>query len=381
MKRPRLAIALLIPLCSVLPAHSQPTGSDPLKEKAQGISADASEIGLAGTLPALLDGVAVEAGQANGKATINVTAKKLGNQSLVATLSTPVNKNSDSTDFASLDGLAPDLSLSLAYTGIRFSAQNQEVVDTEQRKVCDKYSVRKGECDQNGITRAAALSCKLDVASLSLAEVPNKVLQLRATAGFAIRTCLDARQKQALDEFDLASFRGGWRSPGSWAVAGELARKQTSFFQADGNKKKETELPYALSAAYGLIGGSSRFSVRGRYEWRFTDGKNARRCQPLPGASAGSGLESCEDLPFGAPAKSGAFVLSAEYRRWYVQGWAVSPILSYDFKKKVFGVQLPVYLVHNSDGQLTGGFRLGWRNDTHDLTASVFVTKPLSLGL
>ena len=119
--------------------------------------------------------------------------------------------------------------------------------------------------------------------------------------------------------------------------------------------------------------------MRGRYERRYDAGTSARKCQPLPGADAGSGLDSCTDLPFGAPVRSNAFLVSAELR-WFFRSWAASPIVSYDSKKKVFGVQLPVYLVRNADGQLTGGFRLGWRDDTHDVTASVFVSKPLSLG-
>jgi hypothetical protein len=55
-------------------------------------------------------------------------------------------------------------------------------------------------------------------------------------------------------------------------------------------------------------------------------------------------------------------------------------VVAYDFQKKVLGLQLPIYLVRNSDGQFTGGFRLGWRDDTHVLSASVFISKPLSVG-
>jgi len=34
---------------------------------------------------------------------------------------------------------------------------------------------------------------------------------------------------------------------------------------------------------------------------------------------------------------------------------------------------LPVYLWGTSDGNLNGGFRAGWRDDTDDFTFSIFV--------
>jgi len=367
----RLTVTLLIIMTFCQgPAFSQ-TASVSV-EGARRISMERSEVGLADVLPAFLDGVAIEAGQANGKATINFT-QELGNQSLIATLSAPVDESADPTDFASLDGLASDLSFSLSFSGFHLPKLDKRVL-SDQRKVCASYNVAKGECDQEGLMRAVALTCKFDVKSVEQKEVPAQLKLLRQTADKTQRTCLDVHRRRALDDFDLASFGG--KTIFSWTLAGELGRKQATFFEADGSKGKDTNLPYALSAALGWTGRSSRTSLRGRYEMRFKDGKNVTRCEPLSGSS---GLQTCEDLPFGKPSGSEAFVVNAE-SRWFFDHWAASPVGSYDFKEKVLGLQLPVYFLRNSDGQLTGGFRLGWRDDTHDLTASVFISKPLTLG-
>jgi hypothetical protein len=343
-----------------------------------------SEIGITSTLPALLSGVAIEAGQADGKATINFSQKQ-GNQSLVTTLSTPVSKDAKATDFASLDGLASDLSFSLAYTGfyIPLLAAGQEaikLVGVEQFKVCSSYGADLDECEAEGLIRAAALKCGINGVKDRTLVPPSKLLgklsELLLSAADTQRSCFEALRGRALDDFDFASFQG--KMIGSWAVTGEVARKPATFFQADGSKRNETNVPFSLAGAYGLIGRNVRYSLSGRYESRFKDGKSVTRCQPFAGGAASADFESCTQLPFAAPVRANAFVASAE-ARWFFKSFAVSPVVSYDFKEKVLGLQVPIYLVRNSTGDLTGGIRFGWRDDTHDLSTAVFVSKPLSL--
>jgi hypothetical protein len=374
MKERTFWIALFVVACATSPLFSQTR-----QENAEIAAARRSEVAVSEVFPAPLDGVAIEAGQANNKATINVS-RKVGNQSLIATLSTPVSKDVDATDLASLEGLASELSFSIAYSGFLFPRLDPRFAQTQMTAVCNKYGVINNECDTNGLARAAAIKCgfQSQIIGVKLSDVPDKVEELRnKSAGPAERACLDSQQYRAEDELDFAFFQG--RAVQAWAFAAEVGRKPASYFQADGAKKEETNLPYALSASYGWIGSSSRFSLRGRYEMRFKDGKKARLCQPFPSSNTGSGLEGCEELPFGAPTESEAFIANAEFRRFF-RKWAMSPIVSYDLEEEVLGLQLPVYLIRNSDGQLTGGFRLGWRDDTNDIVASVFISKPLSLG-
>lgn len=368
---------VLISLLFLPPTLAQGTPKIEDLEVQQTFAAKRSEVSLTDTLPAILDGISIEAGQANGKATLNIS-RKAGNQSLVGTISAPLNKDSSPTELASLDGLAADFDVSLALSDFIFpsKAGTQESLKAAE-SVCKKYGADVDECDSTGIQRAVALSCGLDVPIKSIPEdqVQNKIAELLKSSTQIREDCYNGRNNPAQKEFLAASLG----SVQSWAFTGRVGRKSATFFVADGTKDKQTNLPYSLSAAYGWIGSNTRYSLRGRYETRYMDGKTANRCQPFSGADGGSGLESCQQLPFGQPTRSQAFVLSTE-GRWLFLRFAVSPIASYDFKERVLGIQLPVYLVRNSDGQLTGGFRLGWRNDTHDLTGSVFISKPLSVG-
>jgi len=379
----RVLGALLVVLCSTWcglthKAWAQPAAND---DPGPRIAARRSAIGVDSTLPALLSGVAIEAGQADGTATINFTQKQ-GNKSVVAKLSTPVAKDSNVADFASLDGLASDLSFSLAYTG--FSAP--KALGTQQgfqaaEQVYSNYKADSNEHDAEGLTRAVAVGCGFaevsDPKKVLHSEVTEKVAGLLLTASETQRNCFVAQRERALDELDFASFGG--KMIGSWAVSGEVARQPAAFFQADGTKGNKTNLPVALSAGYGWIGKNVRYSLSGRYESRFKDGENVTRCQPFAGGAESANLETCEQLPFASPVRTSALVTSGEIR-WFFKKLAVSAVISYDFKEKVLGVQVPAYFVRNSNSDFTGGIRFGWRDDTHDFTTAVFVSKPLSLG-
>lgn len=48
---------------------------------------------------------------------------------------------------------------------------------------------------------------------------------------------------------------------------------------------------------------------------------------------------------------------------------------TYDVDARQYGVDMPIYLVRNSVGNLTAGIRLGWTEET-DFTAAIFVSKP-----
>lgn len=365
----------LLALCIVEEASSQVPTAAEVQQRAEAAAQDTSQVAIVDTLPAFLDGIAIEAGQANNKASINVK-REIGNKAFIANLSTPVNKE-DVTSFASLEGLASDLSFSLSWSGF-YMPFDAKKAQADVNAVCNKYGLPNDQCDQQSLMKAVALQMGLAVADIPVSQIETKLReQILPQQSANDQKEFEKRVEQALVELDVAQFQNRWAK--YWALNGEIGRKPTTYFQANGVKKDETNLPYALSASFGWIGRSSRLSLRGRYEMRFKDGKKARQCQPFSGTDGNAGLEACEELPFGAPSESEAFVVNTELR-WFFTKWALSPIVSYDLEEEVLGLQLPVYLIRDSNGDLTGGFRLGWRDDTNDFVASVFVSKPLSLG-
>ena len=52
------------------------------------------------------------------------------------------------------------------------------------------------------------------------------------------------------------------------------------------------------------------------------------------------------------------------------------PAIHHDFQEGVTGVNVPVFLWQDTKRQLTGGVRLGWRDDKDDLEFGLFITQP-----
>ncbi len=102
-------------------------------------------------------------------------------------------------------------------------------------------------------------------------------------------------------------------------------------------------------------------------------------CRPMAGITAEGGATRCDTLIVGAPTPKTTSAITAELRRLVSNKFAMSPSVTYDFKKNqddknVWGVEVPVYfLTTSATTNPTGGVRLGWRSDTKEVTAVVFI--------
>lgn len=92
-----------------------------------------------------------------------------------------------------------------------------------------------------------------------------------------------------------------------------------------------------------------------------------------------TGVVTCVNGPIGAPQKVRKDIVSAEYRRAF-KGFSAATVLQYDVNNDVSAVEVPIYLVRDKDGDLNGGVKLGWRSDTGDVTAGVFIGTAFGLG-
>jgi hypothetical protein len=97
---------------------------------------------------------------------------------------------------------------------------------------------------------------------------------------------------------------------------------------------------------------------------------------------------ACLSGPVGAPARKEKLLTSVEWRRLYVlqptnplttfgiKTLGASVQFTYDAHNDEYGIDLPIYLVPNDKGGLTGGVRLGYKSEDHDIVAGVFVGAP-----
>jgi hypothetical protein len=95
---------------------------------------------------------------------------------------------------------------------------------------------------------------------------------------------------------------------------------------------------------------------------------------------AGGGVLTCKKGAGGPPSKTERDLVSAEYRQGFGKNFALSFKLSYDARNDVTGADLPLYFVKDGNGGLSGGVRFGWRSDTDDTMAAIFIGAPLPFG-
>lgn len=291
------------------------------------------------------DQVKLEGGQANGQGEVVISFLN----GLGLKISSPTDKDTETTEFTNLDGLANNLSVAVTWSRVGLGlvkVQDVRVVAQRQQKVCDDNKVPEAECVSDGSV--------------------EKFLKERGRS--------DREVRKAVLEFDRATFQDAW----IWGtfIEGKVGNKKYEFFDQSAHDQVREEISRSISASIVGIYGPGRVSFGLTQQTAFEESKvKVRRCTAVDGSTA---LEECKELPLGVPAEVDSIIARTELRHIFGK-WALSPLISHDFEKSVWGLELPIYFLPDSKGVLTGGLRLGWRSDEDDIKASVFVAKPLSL--
>lgn len=143
----------------------------------------------------------------------------------------------------------------------------------------------------------------------------------------------------------------------------------------------EKNLEWSLSGRAGFFQqGLGFFLVTYSYaESSAAAGPATEICRPLAGTTGEGGAIRCDNLIVGAPTHKTTSAITAELRRLVSNKFAMSPSVTYDFKadkegKHLWGVEVPLYFLTTAAAtNPTGGVRFGWRSDTREVTAVVFI--------
>jgi len=294
------------------------------------------------------DPIVLEAGQANGRGVL--TLRPEGQCLLDATcwnlqLAAPIDTGSSLAEFTDLDGLAKDLKLT--FEGRWVPGLHPSTLDNFAKSVdnlCNKLGLNES-CDEGDAAKALGRS----------------ITDRSADTFGAIRRF----RKQARRAL---------------TVSGSVSHNSYKYFGTSGEKNETDEVGLSLRLAYSAPFGdtNNRWAASVTAQQDYSDSKiKATHCVNIDG----SALQQCEVLPLGEPGESQTVVARAQLQ-WSVGDAAVvSPMVAYDTDRDVFGLELPVYLLRDSDAMFTGGIRLGWRSDDKQVRASVFISKPLTFKL
>lgn len=261
------------------------------------------------------------------------TEKRSAYNAWVLTLKAPVNKKDDTTELANLDGLADAFTATFKYNHLIIWRRNPS--PEALRAVCDPDN-----CDSGEIKKRLGQSGYDKWHNLNFA--PDQL---------------------------------------AWGALASIGTKSYEFLEAASVSKSTVHrTPWSLQA-FGAWEHykAGLFTASLRYENAYKARDSGTRC---PGG-ASSGVVDCVTDPLGPPKKTESTVAAFEFRRSdTLSGWqvAISPSASYDFHQSVFGIDVPIYLWADKKGQLTGGFKLGWRDDKGGIDFGLFVGVPFSMS-
>lgn len=267
---------------------------------------------------------------------------------LSAVASAPLNKAGGDSDLATLDGFANAASLEVSlskfsFSGIKHLAFRSEEVDL----ICER--VRRA---------AAAAGDKLDESGCDSGQV--------------------AKYGSSMDRhaFESAFWDVTEQNRWVWGFSAKVGTQDFAYVDpTDATKQKISRAPWGAGAFLALNRESWRsvFTLRLQYQDAYKDADSGAVCPPSAGASI-----VCATGPVGRPGSTKKELISVEARHAFPRfGAGLTAV--YDNKADVFGIELPIHLVKDKDGNLTAGVKAGWRDDTDDVTFSVFVGSTFGL--
>lgn len=103
-------------------------------------------------------------------------------------------------------------------------------------------------------------------------------------------------------------------------------------------------------------------------------GSASQICRPVPDTDA----TRCQSVIVGRPSYKALAVVALETRKFIAEKAAIAPTLQFDLRNDVRAIEVPIYFL-GSGASPIGGVRFGWRSDTREVTAVMFIGAAFSL--
>ena len=270
------------------------------------------------------------------------------------TAQAPLNEDGDYTELARFGRLTSGIELSLGWSNYRRwlgdprKDETALAIESQAREDCRRTAP---EADKAACATAAA------------------------TGAFIGRHSGERAQRRWLDRlFGAAQVFG---------VEASLGYRDHGFVdQTTLAMSSEAHIPWGIKAFYAYLPkySLSSWTFSAEYQDAVEDADKGVLCPPSSGAAV-----QCLSGPLGRPSSDDRLLTSIEYRSQFETRLPLFPRIgtslefSYDHESDTYGIDLPIYLVSDDKGGLTGGVRLGYTSEDDDFVAAVFIGAPLSL--
>ncbi len=319
-------------------------------------------------------GVELTAGQGSSDASIKASfllpPSANAIRSLSLTASAPLSKGDEPTDLATLDRLANSSSLELKYTSTSMTGQLKPT-DADRKQVCDKVA--------DFYPMAGLKEVDFTGGDCDGAHIDNLIgiIKERRGRGFldqdiapSIKALRDLKRQQRNLEFDENStvLMGGFNVRAGY--------ESFDYFEPTTLAPRSSdETSWSAGAFFAFQPG--RMPALFTFSYEHQDGYEAAK--KVVACPAGPGPVICVNGSVGAPKATRSELLSFEARVKPTARFGFAVTATYDVEAETFGVDVPLYLVSDDKGGLSGGIRLGWTDESDNVTAAVFVSKAFNL--
>lgn len=298
-----------------------------------------------------------------GCRTSNENEVRAVSQILTASASAPFGSGAERVDLATLDGFANDFRLKIGFVHRDFgfidrTAEIQATV-AAALEACVTPSKRFSEC--------------------------NDELNEMGRSAF-IRSYTPRFDFSAIDN---AGFQSGY----ALGINASLAYDDFKFINLDTAMPVETSrVGFGVGGSGSLIWPRAGRSLTLGYEYQraYKNRPNRAFCPLAP--EGGAAFITCSIGPGGEPARTNRSLLSLEFRQRFASfnngifgGAAIAPQFTYNLEEDRFGIDVPLYLVADANGGLTGGLRFGYISEDEDeeedeeFILGIFVGVPFSI--
>ncbi|GJI91264.1 hypothetical protein [Duganella hordei] len=271
--------------------------------------------------------------------------------------STPLSKR-NTTELLTLDGLATGSSVAFQYSS--FSASFRPALATERAakdQICAVVLKKKqAKEDKKASDPKAEQPIECDSSDVEKYGTPKQ-------------------QK----DWERLSWGDAAMPPQIWGASAEVGFPTHDYVNTDTLAKESSkEHPWSVGAYYALSPDRSNtiYSISAKYQRSYEDGKEGVLCPVV--APTGVSSVSCASGALGATVRKTKKLLAFDVRHDF-GNVAVGLTITRDFAQPATSVELPLYLIKNSDGKLNGGLKFGYRSDTKQYGAGVFVGSAFSI--
>jgi hypothetical protein len=304
-------------------------------------------------------GAEIHAGSESSKAYIKL-GRTLSGQDLFSvfalTASAPLDKKSDTTSLATLDAFANAFTLELKLTGFSTHRVNVAKADWSQHKVF--YNELKEAIAHGALAKGEVKDLKEGREQ----EVDtNNVLKYAPDLEAAFES--------------LTRDRTQWDT--TWGITGTVGHQSYSYLVQPALAKESTDkIPWGGKVFLGFMPGGDDTLLTFSFEYQdgFKDADSKTLVLPVDA----NGVQEAKTGPIGSPKSDRKKLAALELRRFIMLPNAKKPIglnlkVTYDFEEETLGVDMPVWMIRDAKGNLTGGLSFGWTEKDDKFTVGVIV--------